>query len=208
MSTKKTNSTKKTPTKKSSSTGSSTSKKSPSKVLSEDTFYDKIETLFVEDNTPDVELVNKGQYKAAHDLLEDAEACQLTPMLIGPPGTGKTLLARSFASSRGRDFEWITMDEATKPAHFIGSFDPAETIKRGFTKNSFIPGALTEMMVLGGLFLANELNRATEFTQNTFLEPLEERSILLPRLGRIKADERFFLICAANPGDMAGTHRI
>lgn len=70
MSTKKTNSTKKTPTKKSSSTGSSTSKKSPSKVLSEDTFYDKIETLFVEDNTPDVELVNKGQYKDAFDLVE------------------------------------------------------------------------------------------------------------------------------------------
>ena len=208
MSTKKTNSTKKSPTKRTSKTDPSISKKTPNKALSKDTFYDKIETLFVEDNTPDVELVNKGQYKAAHDLLEDAEACQLTPMLIGPPGTGKTLLARSFASSRGRDFEWITMDEATKPAHFIGSFDPAETIKRGFTKNSFIPGALTEMMVLGGLFLANELNRATEFTQNTFLEPLEERSILLPRLGRIKADERFFLICAANPGDMAGTHRI
>jgi len=208
MSTKKTNPPKKKTTKSKTTNGSSTTKKTLSKELSEDTFYDKIDKLFVEDNTPDVELVNKGQYKDAFDLLEDAEACQLTPMLIGPPGTGKTLLARSFASSRGRDFEWITMDEATKPAHFIGSFDPAETIKRGFNKNSFIPGSLTKMMVSGGLFLANELNRATEFTQNTFLEPLEERSILLPRLGRIKADPQFFLICAANPGDLAGTHRI
>ncbi len=164
--------------------------------------------MLVHDNTPDVKLVNKGQYKDAFDLLEDAEACQLTPMLIGPPGVGKTLLARTFASSRGRDFEWITMDEATKPSHFVGAFDPGETLKRGFIKEAFMPGSLTKMMILGGLFLANELNRATEFTQNTFLEPLEERSIMLPRLGRVKAKESFFLICAANPGDMAGTHRL
>ena len=208
MSTKKTNPPRKKSPKSTSTTGSSSSKKTPIKELSEDTFYDKIDTLFVKDNTPDVELVNKGQYKDAFELLEDSMACQLTPMLVGPPGTGKTLLARSFASSQERDFEWMTMDESTKPAHFIGSFDPAETIRRGFSKKSFIPGSLTKMMVSGGLFLANELNRATEFTQNTFLEPLEERSILLPRLGRIKADESFFLICAANPGDMAGTHRI
>ncbi|MCE7747843.1 MAG: MoxR family ATPase [Candidatus Heimdallarchaeota archaeon] len=201
---------KKTPPTKSTATKST--KKPDDKpmtgVHSDDEFYEKIDILFVKDNTPDVELVIKGQYKEAIDLLEDAEACQLTPMIIGPPGTGKTLLARSFAASRKRGFEWMTLDEAAKPAHFLGSFDPAETIRRGFVKRSFIPGPLTKMMVTGGIFLANELNRATEFTQNTFLEPLEERSILLPRLGRIKSDEQFFLICAANPGDMAGTHRI
>ncbi len=220
MSSKKIDSsTKKSSTKKQSSSKASQSKNSSVKEIAEikkatptesstEQFYNKIDDLFVTDNTPDVELVNKGQYKEAFELLEDAEVCQLTPMLVGPPGTGKTLLARSFASSRGRDFEWMTLDEATKPAHFIGSFDPAETIRRGFSKNSFIPGPLTKMMVNGGIYLANELNRATEYTQNTFLEPLEERSILLPRLGRVKADENFFLITAANPSDMAGTHRI
>lgn len=171
-------------------------------------FYKQLESLFVTDNKPDVKLVKKGQYKEAFELLEDAEACQLTPILVGPPGTGKTLLARSFAVSRNRDFEWMTMDESTKPAHFIGAFDPAETIRRGFVTEAFIPGPLTKMMVTGGIFLANELNRATEFTQNTFLEPLEERSIMLPRLGRLKAHDDFFLIAAANPGDMAGTHRL
>ena len=75
-------------------------------------------------------------------------------------------------------------------------------------KESFTPGPLTKMMVEGGYFLANELNRATEFTQNSFLEPLEERTLVIPRLGRIKAHDDFFMICAANPKDMAGTHRI
>lgn len=171
-------------------------------------FQEELGKLIITDNTPNIKLVNKGQYKVAFDLLEDAEACQLTPMLIGPPGTGKTLLARSFASSRNRGFEWLTLDESTKPAHLIGSFDPAETIRRGFSRESFLPGPLTEMMVFGGCFLANELNRATEFTQNSFLEPLEERSIMIPRLGRAKAHDDFFLICAANPADMAGTHRV
>lgn len=176
--------------------------------VKEKAFYDILQSCYVTSIAPDVQMVNKGQYKEAYELLEDAEACQLTPMLIGPPGTGKTLLARTFAASRGRESEWITMDESTKPSHFIGAFDPGETLKRGFVKEAFLAGPLTKMMVLGGVFLANELNRATEFTQNTFLEPLEERSIMLPRLGRIKARDSFFLICAANPGDMAGTHKL
>ncbi|QEE17375.1 AAA family ATPase [Promethearchaeum syntrophicum] len=190
------------------------SKKTTSKISKENQkvkksdFYELMEKSFVFDNTPDIELVKKGQYKQAFELLEDAEACQLTPILIGPPGTGKTLLARSFASSRKKNFEWMTLDESTKPGHFVGAFDPGETLKRGFIKESFLPGSLTEMMVTGGIFLANELNRATEYTQNTFLEPLEERSIMLPRLGRIRAHDDFFLMCAANPGDMAGTHRL
>ena len=164
--------------------------------------------IHVTDDTPEVKLVNKGQYKDAFDLLEDAEACQLTPMLVGPPGTGKTLLARSYAASRSRQFEWLTLDESTKPVHLVGAFDPVATINKGFVKEAFLPGPLTRMMAYGGIFLANELNRATEFTQNSFLEPLEERSVMLPRLGRIRSKDDFFLICAANPGDMAGTHRI
>ncbi|MFX1258932.1 MAG: AAA family ATPase, partial [Promethearchaeota archaeon] len=63
-------------------------------------------------------------------------------------------------------------------------------------------------MLEGGTFLANEINRATEYSQNTLLEPLEEASIGIPHLGRIKADKDFFFICAMNPEELSGTHRL
>jgi MoxR-like ATPase len=100
------------------------------------------------------------------------------------------------------------MDESIKPSHFVGSFDPAITLKQGFTLEAFNPGPLLSAMLEGGTFLANEINRATEYSQNTLLEPLEEASIGIPHLGRIKADKDFFFICAMNPEELSGTHRL
>jgi len=100
------------------------------------------------------------------------------------------------------------MDESIKPSHFIGSFDPAITLKHGFILDAFSPGPLLSAMLEGGTFLANEINRATEYSQNTLLEPLEEASISIPHLGRIRADEDFFFICAMNPEELSGTHRL
>ncbi|MCK4381017.1 MAG: MoxR family ATPase, partial [Candidatus Lokiarchaeota archaeon] len=120
---------------------------------------------------------------------------------------------RYFASLRAKEnknksFQWLTMDESIKPSHFIGSFDPAITLKKGFVLEAFNPGPLLNAMLEGGTFLANEINRATEYSQNTLLEPLEEASIAIPHLGRIKADKEFFFICAMNPEELSGTHRL
>ncbi len=81
-------------------------------------------------------------------------------------------------------------------------------MKRGFVLEAFNPGPLLSAMIEGGTFLANEINRATEYSQNTLLEPLEEMSISIPHLGRIKADENFFFISAMNPEELSGTHRL
>ena len=37
-------------------------------------FYEQLESLFIEDNSPEVKLVKKGQYKEVFEVLEDSEA--------------------------------------------------------------------------------------------------------------------------------------
>lgn len=171
-------------------------------------FGELAKDLILEVQTPNVRLVKKGQYAEAFEWLEAADAAGLTPALTGPPGTGKTLLATSFAQATGRPFEVMTMDDSTRPAHLVGVHNPAQVLKGGYGWASFEAGPIARMFASGGVFVANELNRANEFVQNSFLEWLGERTMYLPQLGRIRAHDDFFLVAAINPADMAGTHRM
>ncbi len=155
-----------------------------------------------------VNIVVKEQYREAFDILSDCENAGLIPGIIGPPGVGKTLILRAYAQRSKRSFAWITGDEGVRPSHLIGSFNPALVLKKGFNLESFEPGPLLKAMVNGGVFGLNECNRPPEYVQNSLLEPFEEMTANVQRLGRIKAHEDFFPVITMNPEEMAGAHRL
>ncbi len=155
-----------------------------------------------------VRMVIKEQYKDAFDILSDCENAHLIPGIIGPPGIGKTLLLRAYAEKSGRSFWWITGDEGVRPSHLIGSFNPALVLNKGFTLDSFEAGPLLKAMVFGGVFGLNEANRLPEYVQNSLLEPFEEYTTNVQRLGRVRAHEEFFPVLTLNPEEFAGAHRL
>jgi MoxR-like ATPase len=153
-------------------------------------------------------VILEGQYRQAYDILRDSIDAGITPCLVGPPGVGKSLLARKIAEDSGRGYYEIFFDENMTPSRLVGAFDPALVVRRGRTVESFEPGPLMRAMVEGGLFVAHELNRATEFCQNSLISPLEERHYHLYPFGMIKADEDFAFIATQNPVETSGTYRL
>jgi MoxR-like ATPase len=153
-------------------------------------------------------VILKGQYKRAYDLLRDSIDAGVTPCLVGPPGVGKSLLARKIAEDSTRGFHEVFFDENMTPSRLIGAFDPALVVRRGRTVESFEPGPLMRAMVEGGLFVAHELNRATEFCQNSLIAPLEERHYHLYPFGMIKASDEFAFVATQNPVETSGTYRL
>jgi len=121
---------------------------------------------------------------------------------------GKSLLARKIAEDSTRGFYEVFFDENMTPSRLVGAFDPALVVRRGRTVESFEPGPLMRAMVEGGLFVAHELNRATEFCQNSLIAPLEERHYHLYPFGMIKASDEFAFIATQNPVETSGTYRL
>lgn len=171
-------------------------------------FRKMLEKSIVENIKIEHHVVLKGQYQKAYDLLRDSLDTGITPCLVGPPGVGKSLIARKVAEDTERSFHEVFFDENVTPSRLIGSFDPALVVRNGRNISSFEPGPLIRAMVEGGLFVAQELNRATEFCQNSLISPLEERHYHLFPLGMVKAHDNFAFVATQNPIETAGTYRL
>ncbi|MCP8321884.1 MAG: AAA family ATPase, partial [archaeon] len=126
----------------------------------------------------------------------------------GPVGVGKTVIAMAIARHFKREFYRVDGDERYTENKLTGWFDPATVIMKGYSWETFIPGPLTQAMTDGAFLFINELNRMPEGTQNVLLPAMDEKQIILSKLGSIKAKQGFIIIATQNPEEFVGTSRL
>lgn len=129
-------------------------------------------------------------------------------LLEGPVGVGKTHLALVAAHELGRPVFRIDGDSRYTEQKLSGAFDPPAVIQRGFVSEAFIPGPLVEAMKSGGVLFINEMNRLPEGVQNVLLPAIDERMIVVPRLGVIQAQPGFAVIATQNPKEFVATSHL
>jgi len=129
-------------------------------------------------------------------------------LLEGPVGVGKTTIALAVANFLDRPTYRVDSDERYTEHKLVGWFDPSRVLSKGYTQEAFIPGPLTESMWSGGVLFINELNRMPEGTQNVLLPAMDERKIVIPKIGVVEAKSGFTVIATQNPEEFVGTSRL
>lgn len=129
-------------------------------------------------------------------------------LLEGPVGVGKTHLALAVTEELGAPVYRVDGDNRYSEQKLSGWFDPPMVIKKGFSADSFIAGPLVEAMQKGGVLFINELNRLPEGVQNVLLPAIDERMIVVPRLGEIRAAKGFLVIATQNPKEFVATSHL
>jgi MoxR-like ATPase len=126
-------------------------------------------------------------------------------LLEGPVGVGKTTVALAVCRHLGHRTVRVDGDERFTESRMTGWFDPPLVLQRGYGEASFFPGPLVQAMREGSILFINEMNRMPETVQNVLLPALDERLIVLPRLGELRAAEGFQVVATQNPVEYIAT---
>ena len=118
-----------------------------------------------------------------HILLEDI------------PGVGKTTMALAFSKALSLKYNRVQFTPDVLPSDIVG-----------FSVYNKATGAMEykDGAILGNLFLADELNRATSRTQSALLEAMEERNVTVDGVTHPVPDP-FVVIATQNPVGASGT---
>ena len=129
-------------------------------------------------------------------------------LLEGPVGVGKTHLVLGITQEWGQPVFRVDGDNRYSEQKLSGWFDPASSLKKGFCAETFVAGPLVEAMQKGGILFINELNRLPEGVQNVLLPAIDERMIIVPRLGEIRAASAFLVVATQNPKEFVATSHL
>jgi len=129
-------------------------------------------------------------------------------LIDGTVGVGKTVIAVALASHFGRNIYRVDGDERYTEQKMVGWFDPPHVMAKGYSNEAFIEGPLIRAMREGAFLFINELNRMPEGTQNVLLPAMDERKVVIPRIGTVEAKEGFTIIATQNPEEYIGTSRL
>jgi len=126
-------------------------------------------------------------------------------LLEGPVGVGKTTVALAVCRHLGRRTVRVDGDERFTESRMTGWFDPPLVLQKGYGEESFCPGPLVQAMRDGSVLFINEMNRMPETVQNVLLPALDERLLVLPRLGELAAAAGFLVVATQNPVEYIAT---
>ena len=126
-------------------------------------------------------------------------------LLEGPVGVGKTTVALAVCAHLGRATVRVDGDDRYSESKLTGWFDPPLVLQRGYNEESFFAGPLVRAMREGAVLFINELNRMPESVQNVLLPALDERLLIVPRIGEVRAAPGFQVIATQNPVEYVAT---
>lgn len=127
-------------------------------------------------------------------------------LLIGDPGTGKSWLAELLAAAISTNSTHVVQGTAgTTEDHVKYSWNVAQVIANGQSKESLIPSPIMTAMQRGEMGRFEELTRCGSDVQDALISILSEKYIAIPELDREDglafAQPGFNLIATANSRD-------
>ena len=142
------------------------------------------------------------------EALKKAVSLHRNVLIEGPVGVGKTFLVREALNTLKLGFERVDGDTRYTENKLTGWFDPPIVLKKGYAASAFIEGPLVRAMKEGKILFINELNRMPESVQNILLPAMDERQIVVPKLGMIRAKSGFLVLATQNPREFTATHSL
>ncbi|MBN2229976.1 MAG: AAA family ATPase [Candidatus Thorarchaeota archaeon] len=126
-------------------------------------------------------------------------------LLIGDPGTGKSWLAELLAAAISRNSVNVLQGTAgTTEDQIKYSWNIAQVIAEGQSRDALIPSPLMTSMVQGSIGRFEELTRCTSDVQDALISIMSEKYISIPELdirNMVFAKPGFNIIATANSRD-------